>query len=119
MSNEPSYELKVIDREVQDEYERLSGKYDGVEIDKALMQLKEHPRQESTLLHAKYEGFRSLTLPNVRIVFVCCDECIGWGHVGRIDCEDCESIHGQDQDDPEKVIKLFYFEDITGFDRAA
>ena len=119
MSNEPDYELRVIDNQVQEEYQRLSGKYDEVAIDKALMEIKNNPRAVSTLLHANYEGFRSLSLQNVRIVFVCCDECIGWGHVNEINCEDCESIHGQNQDDPQKVIKIFRFEDISVIDRAS
>lgn len=119
MSKEPDYELKVIDDEVQGEYQRLSGKYDGVEIDRALMGLRNNPRSVSTLLHAKYEGFRDVLLSDVRIVFVCCDECIGWGHADEIACDDCESIHGENQEDPEKVVKIFRFEDISAIDRAS
>jgi mRNA-degrading endonuclease RelE of RelBE toxin-antitoxin system len=117
MQREPEYELRVIDRQVQDKYEDLSKEYDELKIEQALMGIKENPRHVSKLLNAGYEGFRFVVAGNIRIIFVCCDECIGWGNTEKIDCADCESIHGSNQENPQKIIKLFKFEDISAPDR--
>lgn len=119
MSNGPDYELIPVSDEFLDAYEDLCREYGGVEIDKMLMEIRENPKVVSSMMQASYEGFRSYRNDPIRVLFVCCDECIGRGHVDEIDCDDCETIHGENQCDPQQVVKLFTIEDISSIARSS
>lgn len=119
MSSEPDYELRATDEQFHEDHDRMAEKVDDPVLDELFMTIRESPRLNSVMLKGSVQGLRAHTNDSIRVIFACCDECIGRGHVDNIDCHDCEDIHGPDQQDPQDVIKLFRIEDVSPIDRSA
>lgn len=117
MSPTPGIELIEHDG-FTETYDEIGDEDDCRAIELALMNIRHSP-YDSHFLQADYEGYRDVFAGNYRIVFVICAECIGNGYVDRIDCADCEEIHGENQRDPQSVIKLIHLEDVIPKHRAS
>lgn len=118
MSSQRDYEF-IQHEGFQSTFDSVSDEDDCQTIELALMEIRENPATVSKPMKAKYEGYRSHIKESYQIVFVICHECIGQGYVNKIDCKDCESIHGSDQKDPQPIIKLIDLDDISPMDRAS
>lgn len=111
MSSSP--DIRLISHKGFDEtYEEIDDKEEHVQIELAIMDIRNNPHSVSRFMQAKYEGYREHIRGSYRIIFAICSECISHGYVDDIDCADCEEIHGQDQIDPQPVLKLIHLENI-------
>lgn len=82
------------------------------------MEIRENPVARSKELRGALGGYRAATKHPIRVVFICCHECIGWGMAEEIACADCNDLHGEDRTDTQPIVKLFRIEDITSVRRA-
>lgn len=120
MASEDEHELRPVRDEFHEEYESVVEEVGQDIPDRLFMEIREAPKKVSNELKARYRGYRSHIIDDVQLVFVCCDECIGNGHVDRIACDDCEDIHGENQASPQgEMIKLFHIRNIEPHNRAA
>lgn len=117
MSSSP--DIRLITHDGFDEvYDQIESKEEGVQVELAIMDIRESPHRVSRFMKAIYEGRREYIRGSYRVIFAICSECISHDYVDVIDCPDCESIHGTDQSDPRPVIKLIHLEKIQEFPRA-
>ncbi|WP_152415907.1 type II toxin-antitoxin system RelE family toxin [Halovivax asiaticus] len=89
------------------DYKKLNKQGKGDSVIEGVQGIVEDPKGNSTRLKGEYEGKRKHRNDPIRIVFSSCPECIERDDMEHNACADCEDLHGENQEDPQKIIKLF------------
>lgn len=106
MSDEEDAELRAQSSFERD-YDRMHSQGKHEDVNEGLEKIVDDPKGNSHHLKGELEGKRSHRTRDIRIIFAYCPECIERGDIDHNGCGDCDELHGEGQEDPQEIIKLF------------